>query len=211
MGGVAAHAAARLVDAQPWPAVSPDHTNETERRSLGAVRKRPTVGSPTIVGEARPGNGRGRKMVLSGRQVFDQRLGGEVALRQGVDEQAARIPEAVVVATSTSMRRGGRRAPHDAGVARYVARLNTVGDLRPVGGAAQIGPCDAATAVSALEAPAMARKRRRLACGTGAGRSAWMRSLRRLMMRVLVPRTRSSHDFAAGTVANFGFKSGTRS
>src|ERR1700704_4190180 len=26
----------------------------------------------------------------------------------------------------------------------------------------------------------------------------------------LVPRTRSSHDFAAGTVANFGFKRGTR-
>src|ERR1700716_1060715 len=26
----------------------------------------------------------------------------------------------------------------------------------------------------------------------------------------LVPRTRSSHDFTAGTVANFGFKSGTR-
>src|SRR5262244_2665700 len=26
----------------------------------------------------------------------------------------------------------------------------------------------------------------------------------------LVPRTRSSHDFSAGTVANFGFKSGTR-
>jgi hypothetical protein len=25
----------------------------------------------------------------------------------------------------------------------------------------------------------------------------------------LVPRTRSSHDFTAGTVANFGFKSGT--
>ena len=26
----------------------------------------------------------------------------------------------------------------------------------------------------------------------------------------LVPRTRSSHEFAAGTVANFGFKNGTR-
>jgi hypothetical protein len=25
-----------------------------------------------------------------------------------------------------------------------------------------------------------------------------------------VPRTRSSHDFSAGTLANFGFKSGTR-
>jgi hypothetical protein len=28
--------------------------------------------------------------------------------------------------------------------------------------------------------------------------------------RALVPRTRSSHDFAAGAFANFGFKSGTR-
>src|SRR5262249_36160187 len=28
--------------------------------------------------------------------------------------------------------------------------------------------------------------------------------------RCLVPRTRSSHHIAAGTVANFGFKSGTR-
>src|SRR5205807_1266532 len=28
--------------------------------------------------------------------------------------------------------------------------------------------------------------------------------------QVLVPRTRSSHHFSAGTVANFGFKSGTR-
>src|SRR6266481_5635035 len=28
--------------------------------------------------------------------------------------------------------------------------------------------------------------------------------------RLLVPRTRSSHHFSAGTVANFGFKSGTR-
>jgi tripartite-type tricarboxylate transporter receptor subunit TctC len=32
----------------------------------------------------------------------------------------------------------------------------------------------------------------------------------RPLMRVLVPRTRSSHHIAAGTVANFGFKSGTR-
>ena len=32
----------------------------------------------------------------------------------------------------------------------------------------------------------------------------------RAQEQVLVPRTRSSHDFSAGTVANFGFKSGTR-
>ena len=38
---------------QPCPAVSPDHTKLMERLSLGAVRKRPTLGSPEIVGEAR--------------------------------------------------------------------------------------------------------------------------------------------------------------
>jgi hypothetical protein len=36
---------------QPWPAVSPDHTNDTERRSFGAVRKRPTFGSLVIIGK----------------------------------------------------------------------------------------------------------------------------------------------------------------
>jgi S-disulfanyl-L-cysteine oxidoreductase SoxD len=34
-------------------------------------------------------------------------------------------------------------------------------------------------------------------------------SIRAERVRVLVPRTRSSHDFSAGTDANFGFKSGT--
>ena len=38
---------------QPCPAVSPDQTNDTERRSAGAVRKRPTTGSLTIVGDDR--------------------------------------------------------------------------------------------------------------------------------------------------------------
>jgi hypothetical protein len=31
-----------------------------------------------------------------------------------------------------------------------------------------------------------------------------------IQVEQLVPRTRSSHAFSAGTVANFGFKSGTR-
>ena len=34
--------------------------------------------------------------------------------------------------------------------------------------------------------------------------------MRLLTSAALVPRTRSSQDFSAGTVANFGFKSGTR-
>ena len=36
---------------QPWPQTSPPHTNDTVRRSAGAVRKRPTAGSLRIVGE----------------------------------------------------------------------------------------------------------------------------------------------------------------
>ena len=36
---------------QPCPAVSPDHANATERRSLGAVRKCPIAGSLKIVGD----------------------------------------------------------------------------------------------------------------------------------------------------------------
>ena len=48
--------------------------------------------------------------VLAGRQVLDQRLGGEIALRQRVDEHAARMSlKLSVVAVSTSMR-GGRSA-----------------------------------------------------------------------------------------------------
>ena len=36
---------------QPWPQTSPPQTKETERRSAGAVRKRPTIGSLRIVGD----------------------------------------------------------------------------------------------------------------------------------------------------------------
>ena len=74
---------------QPWPAVSPDHTNETERRSAGAVRKRPTIGSPTIVGDGEILKADAVEDVLAGRQILDQRLGGEIAFRQRVDEDAA--------------------------------------------------------------------------------------------------------------------------
>jgi len=45
-GGVAAHTATREIMPQPWPMVSPDQTNEIERRPAGAVRKCPTFGSP---------------------------------------------------------------------------------------------------------------------------------------------------------------------
>ena len=73
---------------QPWPAVSPDQTNDTERRSLGAVRKRPTM---RLADDGRRGEileTDAIEDVLAGRQVLEQRLGGEIAFRQRVDEDA---------------------------------------------------------------------------------------------------------------------------
>ena len=58
---------------QPWPEVSPDQTNDTERRSPGAVRKCPPCASlcdrrgevfePHAV-----------ENILPGRQTFEQHL-----------------------------------------------------------------------------------------------------------------------------------------
>ena len=80
---------------QPWPAVSPDQTKETERRSAGAVRKRPTFGSPTTVGDGQVLKADAVEDVLAGRQAVDQRLGGEVGLRQRIDEHRADVAEAL--------------------------------------------------------------------------------------------------------------------
>jgi hypothetical protein len=50
----------------------------------------------------------------------------------------------------------------------------------------------------------------------GVALALWLRpppdhaALPAVLLERLVPRTRSSHTFPAGTVANFGFKSGTR-
>src|SRR5262244_2577060 len=40
--------------------------------------------------------------------------------------------------------------------------------------------------------------------------SVWQAKLFNQSALIVVPRTRSPHDFSTGTVANFGFKSGTR-
>ncbi len=74
---------------QPWPAVSPDHTKLIERLSLGAVRKRPTCGSPTTVADDRSWEAHAVEHILSGRETVDQDLGCEIAFRQRIDERAA--------------------------------------------------------------------------------------------------------------------------
>ena len=92
---------------QPWPAVSPDQTNEIERRS----RRRGAEAPDHRLADDR----RRRKVleadaiedVLPGRQAFDQRLGGEIGFRQRSTNTARRmVLKLSVVAISTSMRAG---------------------------------------------------------------------------------------------------------
>ena len=71
---------------QPWPAVSPDHTNEIERRS----RRRGAKAADQRLADDR----RRRQIleadavedVLAGGQAVEQHLGGEIGFRQRIDE-----------------------------------------------------------------------------------------------------------------------------
>ena len=92
---------------QPCPAVSPDHTNETERRWFGAVRKCPTCGSLDDRRRSQILKADAIEDVLTGRKILEQHLGGEIALRQRVDrDRVADVAKLSLVATSTSMRAG---------------------------------------------------------------------------------------------------------
>ena len=143
-GGVGAHAAARHVDAPALPIVSPDHRNETD------------AGRSAACGSARPAARRIRprkileadaiEQVLALRQVFEQRLGGEIGVRQRVDkDRVADIAEALGGRNlDQHPRRPIGARPDDARLGGHVARLNAVGNLRPVRRKAQRRPRDAA-------------------------------------------------------------------
>jgi len=78
---------------QPWPAVSPDQTNDIESLPIGAVRKCPTcvsldifyrvrfedIADPGISSETHP-----VENILPRRKIFEQHFGSEVAIRQRV-------------------------------------------------------------------------------------------------------------------------------
>ena len=75
--------------------MSPDQRNEIERRSCGAVRKRP-IGRLAEHGRGEILKADAVEDILARRQVFDQRLGGEIGFRQRVDEdRALNVAEAV--------------------------------------------------------------------------------------------------------------------
>jgi hypothetical protein len=82
--------------------------------------------------------------VRSGRQAFHQRFGGEIGLRQRVDEDGA-VDRAEALGgggLKQHARRPVAAPPHDAGIDRDVARLHAVADERPIRRAAESGPGD---------------------------------------------------------------------
>ena len=70
---------------QPWPAVSPDQTNDIEPVvGFGAVRKMPDLGFAPIPGIGDVFQPYPVENILPGRQTFEQHFRCEVVLRQRV-------------------------------------------------------------------------------------------------------------------------------
>ena len=162
-GRVGAHAAARLVDA---PALPGGVARPDERHRAAVGRRGAEAADHRLAQDGRRGEvGKADAVedVLPGRQTFEQRLGGEIALRQRIDEHAA--VDGLEAVGGRHLDRHARRPvgarPDHAGISRHVARLNAMGDHRPVGGAAQIGPRDAIEAGRHAAEPSVASSRRR--------------------------------------------------
>jgi hypothetical protein len=147
-GGVAAHAAACLVDAPPLAG--------------GITRPDERNGAPVGWRAAKPAchrladDGRGRKVleadaiedVLPRGQAADQSVGGEIGFGQRIDEYGAVDGLEAVGGGNLGQhpcRAVGARPDHG-GVVGYVAGLDAVGDERPIGGPAEVRFGDAAGA-----------------------------------------------------------------
>jgi hypothetical protein len=81
------------------------------------------------------------EQLLPGRQPVEQRLGGEVGLRQRVDKGGVADGLEAVGGRDLDMHARGPvgARPDDGGIGRHVARLDAMRDERPVDGAAQGG------------------------------------------------------------------------
>ena len=112
------------------------------------MRKRPTTGSLDDVGMREVAEADAIEDVLSGGQVFQQHLGGEVALGQCRDRrQRPGIGEGLGGRNlDHHLRRPVGARPDHAAIGADVAGLHAMGIARPVGGAAEIGHRDDADA-----------------------------------------------------------------
>ena len=135
---------------QPCPAVSPDQTNEMRAAVGGAVRKRPITGSleDRRLGEILA-SGCGRRCPGPAGRFSSSALAVK-SLSGSASTNTPRMDGLEAVGRRDLHRAcatAGRRAPKPSPeLSRHVARLDAVGDERPVGGAAEIGPRDAVEA-----------------------------------------------------------------
>ena len=149
---------------QPCPATSPPQTKLTSRRSAGAVRKRPTTGSLDTPDVRQVAESDAIEDVLPGGQVFQQHFGGEVAFGQGRDRrQRPRMAERFGGGDlDHHLRRPVRARPHHAAIGADVAGLHAMGDLRPVGGAAEIGHRERTERAEPVAAAVVSKRRREI-------------------------------------------------
>ena len=145
-GRVGAHAAARLVDA---PALAGGIARPDERDRAPVGRRGAKTADHRLADDGRRGQileADAIEDVLPGRQALDQRLGGEIGLRQRIDEHGA--VDGLEAVGGRNLDQHARRPvgarPDHGGVVGDVAGLDAMGDERPIGGAAEIRPGDAA-------------------------------------------------------------------
>ena len=135
---------------QPWPAWSPDPA----KRDRTAVARRGTKAAHHRLADARRSceipKSDAVEDILAGRELFEQQLGREIAVRQSIHKGAVAHSLEVVGGGDLDLHpsRPIATCPDHPGIDAHVARLQAVGDERPVGGAAQIrlgdagGPCE---------------------------------------------------------------------
>ena len=145
-GRIRAHAAARFVDA---PALTGGIARPHERDRAQVARRGTKATDHRFAGDRRRCKvleANAVEDILSGRQAFDQRLGGEIGFRQRVHEQ--RPLDRLETVRGRNLDQHARRAigprPDHGGINRHIAGLDAMGDERAVGGPAQIGLGDAA-------------------------------------------------------------------
>ena len=145
-GRVGAHAAAGLVDA---PALAGGIPGPDERDGTAVARRAAKTPGHRLADDRRRGQileADAIEDVLPRRQALDQGIGGEIGFGQRVDEHGA--VDGLEAVGCRNLRQHARRPigarPDHGGVVGDVAGLDAMGDERAIGGAAEIGPGDAA-------------------------------------------------------------------
>ena len=150
---------------QPWPAVSPDQTNDTERPSARRGAEAADLRLARRWSDAPgPRTGCDRRCPDPAADSVNSALA--VKSLSGSASIATALMDVLEALGGRNLDQHARRTvgsrPDDAGIQRDVARLNAVRDQRPVGGAAHERHRDGLQPQSAPNDPALRSRWRRL-------------------------------------------------